>query len=79
MSDLVFHSALSMEEIENDFKDVDFFTGLIEGLNEAVAYKEGRASANTLVRKRSSPAVDTVTAGVSLLSRDSTPGFPSPK
>ena len=40
MSDLRFKSSLSMEEIENNFKDVDFFEGIMEGLKEALAHKE---------------------------------------
>ena len=41
MSDSVlFNSSLSIEEIEENFKDFDFFTGLEEGLNEALAYEK---------------------------------------
>ena len=32
MSELRFESSLSMEEIENNFKDVDFFSGIMDGL-----------------------------------------------
>lgn len=38
MSELRFESSLSMEEIENNFKDVDFFSGIMDGLNEALAF-----------------------------------------
>ena len=38
MSELTFKSSLSMEEIENNFKDIDFFSGIMEGLEEAAAY-----------------------------------------
>ena len=58
MSDLVLKSSLTPEEIEENFKDVDFFSGLMDGLNDAAAYKRGRASAETIARKRSLPDVD---------------------
>ena len=45
MSEPIFKSSLSMEEIEANFKDVDFFSGVMEGLEEALAYKRGKASA----------------------------------
>lgn len=58
MAELKFQSALSMEEIENNFKDADFFAGIMEGLEEALAHSKGRASADTFERKRSLPAVN---------------------
>ena len=58
MSDHVFKSEYSMEEIENNFKDVDFFSGIKEGLEEALAYENGKASLETIARKRSLPAVN---------------------
>ena len=58
MSDHVFKSKYSMEEIERNFKDADFFNGIREGLEEALAYEKGRASAQTIARKRSLPDVD---------------------
>lgn len=53
MSELIFQSKLSEEEIERNFKDVDFFSCLMEGLEEALAYEKGTAEADVLVRKRS--------------------------
>ena len=53
MSDHVFKSEYSMEEIENNFKDVDFFSSMKEGLEEALAYENGRVSSETIARKRS--------------------------
>ena len=47
-----------MEEIENNFKDSDFFNGIKEGLEEALAYEKGKASAETIARKRSLPDVN---------------------
>ena len=32
MSDLRLQSSLSMEEVEENFKEVDFFSGVMEGL-----------------------------------------------
>lgn len=60
MSELRFESSLSMEEIENNFKDVDFFSGIMDGLNEALAYTKGKAAADTFARKRSLPIVNVV-------------------
>lgn len=47
MSDLKFKSALTMEEIEDNFKGTDFFTGVMNGLQEALAYTKGQAAADT--------------------------------
>ncbi len=58
MGDHVFKSKYSMEEIERNFKDADFFNGIREGLEEALAYEKGKASAQTIARKRSLPDVD---------------------
>ena len=58
MSDHVFRSEYSMEEIENNFKDSDFFNGIKEGLEEALAYEKGKARAETIARKRSLPDVN---------------------
>lgn len=58
MSELKFESSLTMEEIEDNFKNIDFFSGLMEGLEEALAYTKGKASAETYARKRSLPAVN---------------------
>lgn len=58
MSDIRFKSSLSIEEIENNFKDIDFFSGIMEGLEEALAYEKGKASAETFVRKQSLPSVN---------------------
>ncbi len=55
MSELIFESSLTMEEIERKFQDTDFFTGIWEGLEEAIAFKIGTASSETGVHKRSLP------------------------
>ena len=46
MADLRFESSLSIEEIEDNFKDVDFFAGIMDGLQEALAYEKGKESQN---------------------------------
>ena len=66
MSDLRLQSSLSMEEVEENFKEVDFFSGVMEGLEEALAHKKGKASAETLARKRSLPVVNVLAIRSSL-------------
>lgn len=58
MADLKFESTLSIEEIEKNFKDIDFFAGIMDGLQEALAYEKGKAAADTFARKRSLPSVN---------------------
>lgn len=58
MSDMHFKSSLTIEEIENNFKNADFFSGIMEGLTEALAYEKGTASAETFSRKQSLPSVN---------------------
>lgn len=60
MSELQFKSSLTMDEIEENFKDVDFFSGIMDGLQEALAYTKGKAAADTFARKRSLPTVNVV-------------------
>ena len=45
MPELHFKSSLPLKEIEKDFKDMDFFPGIMEGLNETLAYSKGKAVA----------------------------------
>ena len=66
MADAVFKSTLSMEEIEKNFAEMDFFSDLMGGLEEALAYSKGKASAETFVRKRSRPVVNVATIRESL-------------
>ena len=58
MEELALKSSLSMKEIENNFKDMDFFQELMDGLTEALADAKGQSAANTFKRKRSLPEVD---------------------
>lgn len=58
MSEIRFKSSLTVEEIENNFKDTNFFAGIMEGLNEALAYEKGKASAETFARKQALPDIN---------------------
>lgn len=58
MSELKLKSSLTMDEIENNFKDTDFFSGVMEGLQEALAHKKGGQSSETISRKKSLPVVN---------------------
>lgn len=40
MSELQFKSSLTMDEIEENFKNIDFFAGIMDGLQEAVTFKK---------------------------------------
>lgn len=66
MSEPIFQSKLTIEEIEENFKDVDFFSGIMDGLQEALAFSKGKAAAETFVRKSSLPEVDISMLRVSL-------------
>lgn len=55
MSELIFESSLTMEEIERNFQDTDFLAGMMEGLEEALAFQKGTTSSETIVHKRSLP------------------------
>lgn len=58
MSELDFTSILSNEEIEQNFRDIDFFSSIMTGLEEALAYEKGVAKAGTIARKLSLPDVN---------------------
>ena len=60
MKELTFKSNLTMEQIEHNFAEMDFFSELMDGLEEALAYSKGKAYAETFVRKRSLPSVNVV-------------------
>ena len=57
MDELRFKSSLTPEEVEKNFEDVDFFAGVMEGLQEALAHSQGRTT-DAIVRKRSLPVVN---------------------
>lgn len=58
MEELRLQSSLTMEEVEDNFQNVDFFSGVMEGLQEALAHSQGRAAAETVERKRALPTVN---------------------
>ena len=58
MNELKLKSSLSVDEIEDNFKNIDFFSGIMDGLQEALAHKKGKAAADTFVRKSSLPSVN---------------------
>lgn len=66
MSELLFHSALSDEEIERNFQNTDFFSGLMDGLNEAHSHAIGKPSQDTIARKRALPTVNVAEIRASL-------------
>lgn len=39
MADLTFKSSLSAEQIDENFKNIDFFSGVMSGLEEALKYE----------------------------------------
>ena len=40
VSEPVFYSNLTMEEIEENFKDIDLFSGIMEALEEVLSYRK---------------------------------------
>ena len=66
MSEIRFKSSLTIEQIEDNFKNMDLFFGIMEGLNEALAYEKGKASAETFARKQSLPNVNVLEVRTSL-------------
>ena len=56
MSEIKFNTELTPEEIDKNFDKLDFFSGIMEGLEEALEYEKGNIS--TLVRKRSLQSIN---------------------
>lgn len=56
VEELIFRSSRSIEEIEKDFEGLDLFSGLMEGLREALVYEQGAPSKNTIATERTTPA-----------------------
>ncbi len=52
MADLVLQSLLTMDEIEENFKDVDFFSEIKEGLQEVLDYEKGTAAVAVSAREK---------------------------
>ena len=44
MADLTFNSSLSEQQINDNFKNVDLFSGIMSGLEEVLEYEKGKAS-----------------------------------
>ncbi|MGN0178894.1 MAG: helix-turn-helix domain-containing protein [Monoglobaceae bacterium] len=65
-TELKFQSSLSEKEIEQNFESFDFFSSLMSGLNEALAYEKGEATAKTFARKSALPSVDVAAIRISL-------------
>lgn len=54
MADLTFKSSLSAEQIDDNFKNINLFDGIMAGLDEALKYEKGKKNAetdNSLVNK----------------------------
>ena len=52
MNEPIFHSDLTMEQIEKNFVGVAFFDGLVAGLQAADACEKGNAAPGTITHKR---------------------------
>lgn len=66
VADLTFKTSLSEQQIEDNFKNIDFFSGIMEGLEEALEYERGKASAETFAHKQSLPSVNVAEVRASL-------------
>ena len=55
MSELVFHTSRTMEEIEKDFEDYDDGEHIIAALQEALDYEQGKECPEIIVRECSLP------------------------
>ena len=58
VAEYTFKTNLSMEEIKDNFKYIDFFEGVKSGLEEALAFEKGQAAADTFARKSSLPQIN---------------------
>ena len=47
VSEPVFYSNLTMEEIEENFKDIDLFSGIMEALEEVLSYRKQKQPMDT--------------------------------
>ncbi len=55
MDGLILHSSLTDEQIEENFKDLDFFGAMTKSLEEAIAYEKGNPVPETVVHYREQP------------------------
>lgn len=51
MNDLYFKSSFSMDEIEDNYKDFDLYSSLMDGLKEIVAQKESKGASSEIPDK----------------------------
>jgi len=51
MSEIHFESSLTIEEIDSNFENIDLFSGIMEGLNEALAYEKDKVFRETHTNK----------------------------
>ena len=51
---------------DENFKNIDFFSGVMTGLEEALEYEKGKATAETFARKRSLPDINVASVRASL-------------
>lgn len=58
MSDLRLETPLSMEEIEENFKDFDLFSSMEEGLEVALSHQRGEEVPDLVVHERTLPEAD---------------------
>lgn len=58
MKEPIFKSSLSDEEIRKNFENTNLFDGIMQGLEEALAYEKGDAKAASIARKRLLPQID---------------------
>lgn len=50
MTDLHFKSVLSMDEIDNNFRNVDIFSGIMVGLEEVLAHAKRSDASENIVK-----------------------------
>lgn len=55
---LIFESSLTEEEIEKNFENVDLFTEMMQGLEDALAFEQGEMRTGTVTHQRGVPVVD---------------------
>lgn len=58
MKELVFTPKKPIGEIEADFENFDFFSTLVEGLEESLDCAKRKPRTETILRKRSLPSID---------------------
>lgn len=63
MADLTFKTSMSKQQVDENFKNIDLFSGVTEGLEEALLYEKGKASAETFARKQSLPLMNVAEQG----------------